>query len=100
MLRIWYAILDSRFEYTIGKTTEWQSTQEPTVLPAKAVPTVRGIDLDCSATADHIYIDFYNYLHHGVDVLLDGSTHLVKKIILHSNIVGVKTLLSEMLSLT
>ncbi|GBE79685.1 hypothetical protein BKA93DRAFT_723292 [Sparassis latifolia] len=31
---------------------------------------------------------FYNYLQHGIDFLISGSTHLVKKIILHSNIPG------------
>jgi len=31
---------------------------------------------------------FYNYFQHGMDILLSGTTHLVKKIILHSNIPG------------
>ena len=37
-------------------------------------------------TKSHI-TDFYNYFQHGIDVLLSGTTHVVKKIILHSNIV-------------
>lgn len=32
-------------------------------------------------------LDFYNYPQLGIDFLLSGTTHLVKKIILHSNIV-------------
>ncbi|KAG0255276.1 hypothetical protein DFQ27_006334, partial [Actinomortierella ambigua] len=31
---------------------------------------------------------FYNYFHLGIDVLFDGSSHLCKKIVLHSNIPG------------
>ncbi|KAI0959486.1 hypothetical protein AcW1_004297 [Taiwanofungus camphoratus] len=31
---------------------------------------------------------FYNYLQHGVDFLVSGTTHIVKKIILHSNVPG------------
>ncbi|KAF9976428.1 hypothetical protein BGZ73_008630 [Actinomortierella ambigua] len=31
---------------------------------------------------------FYNYFHLGIDVLFDGSSHVCKKIILHSNIPG------------
>ncbi|KAG0223673.1 hypothetical protein BGW41_005433, partial [Actinomortierella wolfii] len=31
---------------------------------------------------------FYNYFHLGLDVLFDGSSHLCKKIIMHSNIPG------------
>lgn len=32
-------------------------------------------------------LDFYNYFQYGIDILLSGTTHTVKKIILHSNIV-------------
>ena len=31
--------------------------------------------------------DFYNYFQHGIDFLLSDHTHIVKKIILHSNVV-------------
>ncbi|KAF8304781.1 UPF0183-domain-containing protein [Clavulina sp. PMI_390] len=31
---------------------------------------------------------FYNYFQHGMDILLSGTTHKVKKIILHSNVPG------------
>ena len=31
--------------------------------------------------------DFYNYLQHGIDFLISGDTHVVKKMIVHSNIV-------------
>ncbi|KAI6134941.1 hypothetical protein EV401DRAFT_867718 [Pisolithus croceorrhizus] len=31
---------------------------------------------------------FYNYFHHGIDFLISGQTHRVRKIILHSNVPG------------
>ncbi|KAH9951641.1 UPF0183-domain-containing protein [Amylocystis lapponica] len=31
---------------------------------------------------------FYNYIQHGVDFLISGSTHAVKKIVLHTNVPG------------
>lgn len=31
---------------------------------------------------------FYNYFQHGIDFLISGSTHVVKKIILHTNLPG------------
>ncbi|KDQ12751.1 hypothetical protein BOTBODRAFT_34211 [Botryobasidium botryosum FD-172 SS1] len=31
---------------------------------------------------------FYNYFQHGIDFLLSGTTHKVKKIVLHSNVPG------------
>lgn len=31
---------------------------------------------------------FYNYFHHGVDFLISGQTHVVRKIIIHSNMPG------------
>lgn len=33
-------------------------------------------------------VDFYNYFQHGIDFLLSDHTHIVKKIILHSNVVS------------
>ena len=33
--------------------------------------------------------DFYNYFQHGIDFLISDHTHVVKKIILHSNVVSV-----------
>jgi hypothetical protein len=32
--------------------------------------------------------DFYNYFQHGIDFLITGDTHIVRKIILHTNIVS------------
>ena len=32
--------------------------------------------------------DFYNYFQHGIDFLISGVTHTVRKIILHTNIVS------------
>ncbi|EJD48625.1 UPF0183-domain-containing protein [Auricularia subglabra TFB-10046 SS5] len=31
---------------------------------------------------------FYNYMQHGIDFLISGKTHIVKKIVLHSNVPG------------
>lgn len=31
---------------------------------------------------------FYNYFHHGIDFLISGQTHVVRKIVLHSNVPG------------
>ncbi|KAG8830552.1 hypothetical protein FRC17_004728, partial [Serendipita sp. 399] len=31
---------------------------------------------------------FMNYFHHGMDLLIDGQSHILKKIVLHSNTVG------------
>lgn len=35
-----------------------------------------------------LLLDFYNYFQHGLDFLISGSTHIVKKIVLHSNVVS------------
>ena len=35
-----------------------------------------------------IWSDFYNYQQYGIDFLLSGSSHTVKKVILHSNVVS------------
>ncbi|KIJ70052.1 hypothetical protein HYDPIDRAFT_77123 [Hydnomerulius pinastri MD-312] len=32
--------------------------------------------------------NFYNYFHHGIDFLISGQTHTVRKIVLHSNVPG------------
>lgn len=38
---------------------------------------------------DRQYTDyFYNYFHHGIDFLISGQTHIVRKIIVHSNVPG------------
>lgn len=61
-----------------------------------SAPGTSASNCDSSCISPHIprhlvtqlsFTDFYNYLQHGIDVLLDGSTHIVKKIILHTNIV-------------
>jgi len=39
---------------------------------------------DESSSTDY----FYNYFSHGIDFLISGQTHLVRKIILHSNVPG------------
>ncbi|OCH92937.1 UPF0183-domain-containing protein [Obba rivulosa] len=48
--------------------------------------TIHSRSSDREADADTDY--FYNYLQHGIDFLISGSTHTVRKIILHSNIPG------------
>lgn len=35
----------------------------------------------------NIALDFYNYFQHGIDFLISGSTHIVRKVILHTNVV-------------
>jgi len=40
-------------------------------------------------------LDFYNYFHHGVDFLISGHTHVVRKIIIHSNVVRYMLVLNE-----
>ena len=32
--------------------------------------------------------DFYNYFRYGIDFLISGKTHVVEKIVLHTNIVS------------
>ncbi|KAJ8473926.1 hypothetical protein ONZ51_g7551 [Trametes cubensis] len=44
----------------------------------------RGSQPEADADSDY----FYNYQQHGIDFLISGSTHVVKKIILHSNVPG------------
>lgn len=39
-------------------------------------------------TFTDITSDFYNYFQHGVDFLISGSTHIVRKVILHTNVPG------------
>ena len=52
-------------------------------------------DSSCECPASHwvfhlLYLlsDFYNYFQYGVDFLISGTTHTVRKIILHTNIVS------------
>lgn len=33
-------------------------------------------------------IDFYNYFQHGIEFLISGSTHVVRKILIHTNVVS------------
>ena len=40
-----------------------------------------------------IPLDFYNYFQHGIDFYISGNTHIVKKIVLQSNMVIHKALL-------
>ncbi|KAJ2920098.1 hypothetical protein MD484_g343, partial [Candolleomyces efflorescens] len=43
---------------------------------------------------------FYNYFDHGIDFLISDSTHIVKKIVLHTNIVSVAALTTQLLPIT
>ena len=45
-------------------------------------------------------VDFYNYFDHGIDFLISDSTHIVKKIVLHTNIVSVAALTTQLLPIT
>lgn len=42
-----------------------------------------------------IRVDFYNYLQHGMDFLVDGTTHMLKKIVVHTNVVWVHLMSSD-----
>ena len=33
-------------------------------------------------------LDFYNYFQHGIEFLISGTTNVVRKIILHTNVVS------------
>ncbi|KAI0353606.1 UPF0183-domain-containing protein [Trametes cingulata] len=48
--------------------------------------TIHSRSSPSDADADGDY--FYNYQQHGIDFLISGSTHTVKKIVLHSNVPG------------
>ncbi|KAI0650757.1 UPF0183-domain-containing protein [Trametes meyenii] len=48
--------------------------------------TIHSRSSQSEVDADSDY--FYNYQQHGVDFLISGSTHTVKKIVLHSNVPG------------
>ena len=36
----------------------------------------------------NLSLDFYNYFQYGLDFLISETTHLVKKIVLHTNVVS------------
>jgi Uncharacterised protein family (UPF0183) len=56
----------------------------------------RGTESECRGilalwivmTETYHTADFYNYFQHGLDFLISGPSHLVKKIIIHSNVVS------------
>lgn len=52
----------------------------------QAALTVNGSELNNLPLSIYA-LDFYNYFHHGVDFLISGQTHIVRKIIIHSNVV-------------
>lgn len=43
----------------------------------------------------HQPLDFYNYFQYGMDFLMSEMTHVVKKIILHTNVVSPVLFLSK-----
>jgi len=53
----------------------------------RAALTVNKFELLNNVAAQIDGLDFYNYFHHGVDFLISGQTHVVRKIIIHSNVV-------------
>lgn len=46
----------------------------------------------------HSFADFYNYFDHGIDFLISDSTHIVKKIVLHTNVVSVVALVTQLIT--
>lgn len=68
---------------------------------SRSGPAEVDTDGDCRSSASDSKLaylltsgvpDFYNYQQHGIDFLISGSTHTVKKIVLHSNVVRVRYL--------
>lgn len=52
----------------------------------------------CPIWSKLMFADFYNYFQHGIDFLISGTTHAVKKIILHTNIVRLLVTLQFLLA--
>ena len=54
--------------------------------PRKGVvsSSMQGPGAGSGGAADYLY----NYFNHGVDVVFDGRAHVVKKLVLHTNIPG------------
>ena len=48
-----------------------------------------GVRLSCDTflTSFSLKVDFYNYFQHGIDFFISSSAHVVKKVILHTNVV-------------
>jgi hypothetical protein len=73
------------------KTDDRMSIHAGTVRTGADGDVDAGGDCECTgrvpgAALSGCRADFYNYFQHGIDVLLSGD-HVVKKIILHTNIV-------------
>jgi Uncharacterised protein family (UPF0183) len=56
----------------------------------------RGMESECRSIwfgtwyrLRHHHADFYNYFQHGLDFLISGPSHIVKKIVIHSNVVSI-----------
>lgn len=85
--RISTLIWEHHQEYIIKMTSEWQF-----IHPTRSLKTrVRAQIVSHVFLLDSLLpwsLDFYNYFSHGIDFLISGQTHLVRKIILHSNVVS------------
>ena len=53
-------------------------------------PHISGVSAD--SHFDNNGVDFYNYFQFGIDFLISGRTHVVQKIILHSNVVWLRNI--------
>ncbi|KAG8887318.1 hypothetical protein FRB98_000246 [Tulasnella sp. 332] len=54
----------------------------------EACKIVGAVAVPMDAYTNHCAIDFYNYFQYGMDCLIDGVTHTVRKVVLHSNVPG------------
>lgn len=85
--RISILIWEHHREYIIKMTSEWQfihlARRKKTRASVQIVSHVFSLDGPLPWS-----LDFYNYFSHGIDFLISGQTHLVRKVILHSNVVS------------
>ena len=95
--KTWISTSALLYESTTRKMNVWRfihslhrsQRKSPTVChPNYHYPILKGL------------LDFYNYFQHGIDFLISGRTHKVKKIILHSNLVGTCVFTSHISFLT
>ncbi|KAJ1985017.1 hypothetical protein H4R34_000274 [Dimargaris verticillata] len=67
----------------LGSSSDGQTSQPQERMAARAPVVLKTTD-QVPASRDY----FYNYYEYGFDVLLDGSNHRCKKVLLHTNVPG------------
>jgi hypothetical protein len=81
---------------SLGKPSQvYYKTDDRMNIHASVPSSEADAESDCVFMRDFFFVllyltilDFYNYFQHWIDVLISGSEHKVKKIILHTNVVG------------